>query len=80
MKKAGQNGQVRSERSGSNRPEAIDASVDVAGVGTVDINAGGAVTAKISGAGDISLHRRPKVLSTSISGFGSIDHDYPGGE
>ena len=21
-----------------------------------------------------------KVLSTSISGFGSIDHDYPGGE
>jgi hypothetical protein len=60
--------------------EAVDASVDVAGVGNVDINASGAVTAKISGAGDISLHRRPKVLSTSISGFGSIDHDYPGGE
>lgn len=62
------------------RVEANDASVDVAGVGNVDINAGGTVTAKISGAGDISLHRRPKVLSTSISGFGSVDHDYPGGE
>lgn len=57
-----------------------DASVQIAGVGDVDLAATGAVSVSISGAGDVTLHRRPKVLNSSIGGMGSINHSYPGGE
>ena len=60
--------------------EAEDATVDLAGVGSADISATGSVKATIAGAGNITLHRRPTNLQTDISGVGSIDHDYPGGE
>ena len=59
---------------------AEDAAVQIAGVGDIDIAATGAVSVSISGAGDVTLHRRPKVLTSSIGGMGSINHSYPGGE
>jgi len=62
------------------RLEAEDAAIDVAGVGNVDISASGAVSATIAGAGNVSLHRRPRTLTSQISGVGSVDHDYPGAE
>jgi len=60
--------------------DAEDAVIDVAGVGNVDISASGSVDARIAGAGNISLHRRPRKLTSEISGVGSVDHDYPGSE
>lgn len=56
--------------------EARDATVRIAGVGDVDISASGTVDAAVSGAGDISLHRKPARLTSTINGVGSIDHDY----
>lgn len=53
-----------------------DATLEVAGVGDLDISAIGNVQASISGAGDITLHRKPGMLTSKISGFGSINHDY----
>jgi len=58
------------------RVEASDATVRVAGVGDVDISATGKVDAAISGAGDITLHRKPADLASRVSGFGEIRHDY----
>jgi hypothetical protein len=58
------------------RVDARDAKVEVAGVGDVDISATGDVDARISGAGNISLHRKPTNLTSRISGIGSIDNDY----
>lgn len=57
--------------------EAEDATIDVAGVASVGVSASGTVKVAISGAGGVNLHRRPKLLTTSISGVGSVDHDYP---
>lgn len=59
------------------RVEAEDATIEISGVGDVDLSATGTVNATIAGAGDVTLHRRPKVLTSSISGVGSVDHDYP---
>jgi hypothetical protein len=56
--------------------DARDATVRIAGVGDVDISASGTVDAAISGAGDISLHRKPARLTSTINGVGSIDHHY----
>lgn len=56
--------------------EAVDADVDLAGFGNADINASGNVNATVSGAGNISLHQRPKTLNSNINGIGNIDHDY----
>lgn len=56
--------------------EAGDATVEVSGVGDVDISASGNVSATISGAGDITLHRKPAMLTSKVSGFGSISHAY----
>ncbi len=56
--------------------EAKDATVRIAGAGEVDISASGKVDATISGAGDITLHRKPEELTSRINGAGSIDHDY----
>lgn len=57
-----------------------DATVQIAGVGDVDIAATGAVSVSISGAGDVTLHLRPRVLTSSIGGMGSVNHSYPGGD
>ena len=56
--------------------EAMDATVRIEGVGNVDIKATGTVDARIEGAGNISLHAKPKVLTSRIEGIGNIDHDY----
>lgn len=56
--------------------EARDATIDIAGAGDVDIAATGKVDATISGAGDITLHRKPEVLTSRINGAGSINHSY----
>jgi hypothetical protein len=56
--------------------EARDATIDIAGAGDVDIAANGKVDATISGAGDITLHRKPAVLTSRINGAGSINHSY----
>jgi hypothetical protein len=56
--------------------EAKDAKVSIAGAGDVDISANGKVDAAISGAGNITLHRKPAELTSRTSGAGSIDHSY----
>ena len=56
--------------------EARDATVRIAGAGDVDISATGKVDATISGAGTVTLHRKPEVLTSRINGAGSIEHDY----
>ncbi|MDE2404309.1 MAG: DUF2807 domain-containing protein [Sphingomonadales bacterium] len=53
-----------------------DATVESAGVGNVDLNASGKVDATLSGAGNISLHRKPAELTSRVHGIGSIDEDY----
>lgn len=53
-----------------------DATIDSAGVGNVDLNASGKVDATLSGAGNISLHRKPAELTSRVHGVGSIDEDY----
>lgn len=55
---------------------ASDARVRAAGVGNVDLNAGGKVNVELSGAGNVSLHHRPAELTSKVSGVGSIDQDY----
>lgn len=55
---------------------ARDAIVSLAGVGNIDINASGKVDATLSGAGNVSLHRKPAELTSRIHGIGSIDNDY----
>ena len=55
---------------------AHDANVTVGGVGSVDLSADGKVAVTISGAGSVSLHRKPSQLTSQISGVGSIDDDY----
>ncbi len=56
--------------------DARDAKADISGVGSIDLNASGKVDANISGAGSVTLHRKPALLNTQTSGIGSIDHDY----
>jgi hypothetical protein len=56
--------------------EARDATVQIDGVGNIELAATGTVDAEISGAGNISLHRKPEVLTSRISGIGNINHDY----
>jgi hypothetical protein len=53
-----------------------DATVKVSGAGNVEIAATGNVDATISGIGNVSLHKKPAHLTSSVSGIGSIDHDY----
>ena len=56
--------------------EAIDAKVTASGIGNIDLNASGKVDLNVSGAGNISLHSKPRELTSRVSGIGSIDHDY----
>ncbi len=56
--------------------EAEDARVRLAGLGDIDVNAGGKVDVEISGAGQVSLHRKPAQLVSRITGIGTIDQDY----
>lgn len=56
--------------------EARDAKVAIAGIGNVDLSVTGRLDATISGAGKVTLHRKPQVINTSITGIGSIDHEY----
>lgn len=56
--------------------ESIDAEVSLAGLGNVEINANGSVDASIAGAGNVTLHRKPRKLDSSIAGLGNIEHDY----
>ena len=46
------------------------------GVGNAEIAATGKVDSQISGAGNLSLHRKPATLNSTIAGVGSVDHDY----
>ncbi|MCK9543105.1 MAG: DUF2807 domain-containing protein [Novosphingobium sp.] len=56
--------------------DATDADVDLAGFGNADINASGTVNASIAGAGNITLHRKPRLLHSNIAGFGNVEHSY----
>lgn len=56
--------------------EAGDADVSLAGLGNADINASGKVEAAIAGAGNVTLHRKPRELDSSIAGLGNVEHDY----
>ena len=56
--------------------EARDATVRISGVGNAEIAATGRVDSEISGAGNLTLHRKPASLKSRISGVGSVDHDY----
>lgn len=56
--------------------DARDAKAEISGVGSIDLNASGKVDASISGAGSVSLHRKPVALTSRVSGLGAIDHDY----
>ena len=56
--------------------DATDATVDASGMGNLDLNASGKVNVTMSGAGNLSLHRRPAELTSHLSGVGSIDQDY----
>ncbi len=55
---------------------ATDAKVTIAGLGNVDLSVTGTLDANISGAGNVSLHRKPKVIRSQISGIGSINNSY----
>lgn len=56
--------------------EAGDAKVNIAGLGNVDLSVTGKLDAAIAGAGSVTLHRKPQVIDTRITGIGSIEHDY----
>lgn len=56
--------------------DATDAKIDLSGFGNADLNVGGTLDAAISGAGNVTLHRKPRVLRTEISGIGNVDHAY----
>jgi hypothetical protein len=56
--------------------ETVDAEVDIAGLGNADINASGKVTASIAGAGNVTLHRKPRRLESDIAGLGNVEHAY----
>jgi len=56
--------------------EAVDAEIDIAGLGNADINASGKVKASIAGAGNVTLHRKPRELDSDIAGLGNVEHDY----
>mgnify|MGYP001766366061 CR=1 FL=1 len=56
--------------------DAGDATLKIEGVGDVDVNASGKVDATIEGAGTVTLHRKPQMLTSKISGIGTVDHDY----
>lgn len=56
--------------------ETGDAEVTLAGFGNADINASGKVDASIAGAGNITLHRKPRELRTNVVGLGNVDHSY----
>ena len=55
---------------------AHDATVNSSGVGNVDLNADGNVNVTLSGAGNLSLHRKPAELTSRVNGIGSIEQDY----
>ena len=55
---------------------ARDARIKLAGLGNIEVDAGGKVDVEISGAGRVSLHRKPTQLTSRISGLGTIDEDY----
>lgn len=56
--------------------EAVDAQVSIAGLGNADINASGKVEAAIAGAGNVTLHRKPRELDSDIAGLGNVEHAY----
>lgn len=56
--------------------ETTDAEIDIAGLGNADINASGKVDASIAGAGNVTLHKKPRQLNSDIAGLGNVEHDY----
>lgn len=56
--------------------ETADAEVDIAGLGNADISASGKVVASIAGAGNVTLHRKPRELDSDIAGLGNVEHAY----
>lgn len=56
--------------------ETVDAEVAIAGLGNADINASGEVEAAIAGAGNVTLHRKPRRLESDIAGIGNVEHAY----
>lgn len=55
---------------------ATDAAISLSGIGSVDLAATGKVNVSVSGAGSVTLHRKPAELTSQISGIGSVDQDY----
>ena len=56
--------------------ETTDAEIAIAGLGNADINASGKVDASIAGAGNVTLHKKPRQLNSDIAGLGNVEHDY----
>lgn len=56
--------------------EATDAEIAIAGLGNADISASGKVEAAIAGAGNVTLHRKPRELDSDIAGLGNVEHAY----
>lgn len=56
--------------------DATDATVALSGMGSIDLNATGRVAVTVSGAGNVTLHRKPAELTSQISGVGSVEQDY----
>ncbi len=55
---------------------AVDAEISLAGLGNADINASGKVDASIAGAGNVTLHTKPREFDSSIAGLRNIEHAY----
>jgi hypothetical protein len=55
---------------------ASDGDVDMAGFGNADLSVTGRLDVSIAGAGNVTLHRKPRELHSDIAGLGNVSHDY----
>lgn len=58
------------------RLSAVNGKIAIAGFGNADVRVSNTLDAEISGAGNITLHEKPKQLNSNISGIGSVDESY----
>jgi hypothetical protein len=56
--------------------QALDAQIAISGSGDADISASNTVKIDISGSGDVGLQAQPANESSTISGSGSVRHNY----
>ena len=58
------------------RLAATDGKINIAGIGNADLRVSGKLDANISGAGNVTLHTKPQMLTSHVSGIGSVDENY----